>query len=85
MVTLVSVGADFAPAPDNVVIAAPHKQTDTRTHGDVEYPTNEQVLTDPEVRSHILNNYNKKAYLKQRLHAIIIPESDSDIVIGKTF
>ena len=79
---LLSVGANYAPAPDNVVIAAPHRHTDTRTHGDVEYPTNEEVFADPEVREHLVNNYNKKTHLKHRLHAIIIPESESDIVIG---
>ena len=35
---------NYAPSPDNVVIAAPHRRTDIHrhAHGDTEYPTNEE-------------------------------------------
>ena len=82
---VLSVMGNYAPSPDNVVIAAPHRRTDIHrhAHGDTEYPTNEEVFADPEIRNNVINNYNRKVQLKHRLHAIIIPESKSDILIGE--
>ena len=82
---VLSVTGNYAPSPDNVVIAAPHRRTDIHghAHGDTEYPTNEEVFADPEIRNNFINNYNQKAQLKHRLHGIIIPESESDILIGE--
>ena len=82
---ILSVTGNYAPSPDNVVIAAPHRRTDAQAHahGDIEYPTNEEVMADPDIRDNIINNYNRKVQLKNRLHGIIIPESKSDILVGE--
>ena len=49
----------------------------------VEYPTGEEIIDDPELRNNVLNNYRQRHRIKQRLNAIIVPESTRDILIGQ--
>ncbi len=48
----------------------------------IEYPTGEQVVADPQLRDEVIRNYNRRTRIKQRLRAVIVPETSADILIG---